>query len=618
MHVHRKRKGRKSPFFKPSSRLDVNAFSLRLLEAIDTPRSLATALLLKYGEHDQLVGLEIDPLNYASPADFFLDYQATKLLSKFPNLKLSSDPLENALKKFIESEKQCMETNDRLSCDSGPAPPYVGSAVGSIMFRAQRKVSHILGDVPDLAELSFQFGPGAAYGVRRETSVFNKLSSVPECTFAMRPILGAFAKEFPAWLGESQEFTFREGSELAFVPKNAKTHRPICIEPLLNGLYQKGFGSFMRNRLLRFGVDLNDQGVNQKLASIAHREELSTIDFSSASDTVSYKLVLDLLPFEWFKALDIARCAFFSYEGKWWPFQKFTSMGNAYTFELETLIFYSIACACCEELGIKYETGVNLSVYGDDVIIPRAAYNLFSEVCSHFGFSINDEKSFRAGPFFESCGKDYFLGCLVRPFLLKKDIVSLEDMYYVTNRVLETVRIVSDLHWPSTSRNDFRGVVDRLHDVHSWCLSCIPKRFRFLVPEGSGDGGLVADFSIAKPTCPRAKRGWEGFTYRSVRRIPRKYDFNGIVPMSLALYFSSIPTSSRAFAMDRLSLFSEVEKERHLARPFRRWQDIPEPLDNGSGFTIRGRTRVRILKQFWFGPWPLSHPWSERSIRLIE
>lgn len=617
MRKHKKGSKRKSGPGQVSNRLTSMAFSLRTMESIDTPRSLAVYLMAKYGEHDQLADLAIDPLHYLAPADFYLDYQATKLLSKFPNLDVTFDPLRNALKKFIEAEASCMETNDRLMSDSTRLPSKQPTAVDSVFYRAQRKVSHLLGDVPNHSELQFRFGPGATFGVRRETSVFNKVTSVPECTFAMRPILDSLVRECPSWLGKDQDFIFREGSELAFVPKNAKTHRPICIEPTLNGFYQKGIGSYMRHRLNRFGVNLNDQGVNQKLASVAHEQDLCTIDFASASDTVSYMLVLNLLPFPWFEALDVARCAFFRFEGQWWPFHKFTSMGNAYTFELETLIFYSLACATCEYLGIKYETGVNLSVYGDDVIIPRAAYDLFSEVCSHYGFSINSEKSFTSGPFYESCGKDYFLGHLVRPFLLKKDIRKIEDAYYVTNCINEMVGRLEELPSSPNLRRRIAGTIDRLNDVHSWCISCIPRRFRYLVPKGSGDGGLVADFSVACPSRPR--KGWDGYNYRAVRGLSVKFDFGDrSVPLSLASYFAEAAASSRQF----LSALSDSRRMLGFRwkryELFHEWQDIPEPIDNGSGFTIRGRVRYRTMNQFWPGPWPESPRWSARSVGLVR
>lgn len=597
-----------------NTRFTWKAFALRYFEALGTPKALACSILLRNGEYGQLVDLTAEASDYLTAADFFVDHSAVKLLSKLPALGNDEDCRASAMKKFIEAEEICDATNQRFWSESRLYETE--PAVRDVLNIAARKISRILGPVPQLADLNFRFGPGAAYGVRGETSVFQKLDSTPECTFAFKSVLTEFRQEFPIWtLENARRPLFRLGSELAFVPKNAKTHRAICIEPLLNGLYQKGVGSYMRYRLSRWGVNLDDQGVNQKLAARALERGLSTIDFSMASDTVSYALVLDLLPFDWFEFLDVARCPMYRIEGSWYPFQKFTSMGNAYTFELETLLFYTLACASCEVLGVEYETGVTLSVYGDDVIIPTAAQDLFSEVSSYCGFSINPEKSHSTGLFRESCGHDYFDGRYVRPFLLKKDISTVEDQYYVTNSTLQTAGTLQAL--PDSSRTRF--VHERLLGVHRWCIGCIPRRHRLLVPQGSGDGGLVADFDVAHP--PRWWRNpqWDGYAYRSVRRLAVRYEPPAVgFPMAYALYHAGGSTSSRLSSLPRPPIFKRMGgrlREGELPK----CRDIPDFSYAGSGYVIRGRTRVRTLTQFWFGPWPQAPAcWSSEAIALVD
>lgn len=582
---------------KPRTRFSVEAYALRLFKALNTPKSLAAFMLLEAKEYDQLVDLSVSPLDYASESDFFKDYQVVKLLSKFPNFDLSVNPRVEAMKKFIEAEDQCRRTNEFIF--GGFLTDKHSKNVHSVFHRAKRKIATILGPVPAYSDLDFRFGPGAAYGVRKATSVYNKVTSSLECTFAMLPALETFLGEFPNWTtdvdsmdSDHHEVELVHGSELTFVPKTAKTDRPICIEPLLNGLMQKGFGSYMRNRLSRFGVTLNDQSVNQKLAALAYTEGLSTIDFSSASDTISYGLVLELLPIDWFEALDISRCPQYCIEGNWYNFHKFTSMGNAYTFELESLIFYALAVSVCEELKIPYFTGVNLAVYGDDVIIPRDAVDLFSEVSSLAGFSINAEKSFFTGSFFESCGEDYFKGLLVRPFFIKRNVSTIEDHFYVTNKTLEVIAKLEGL--PSFYQSsDYRRVHVALHELHAWCISCVPRKLRLLGPSGSGDGCLAADFDVCVP--PR-HRCWDGYVYRQVgrRAIMTRFKPSDFVPMIYALYHAGSTTPRRLDA-------------------------IPEPSDNGSGYTLRNRSAPFIGKVFHFGHWP-SCPttWSDRAISLCK
>jgi len=109
-------------------------------------------------------------------------------------------------------------------------------------------------------------------------------------------------------------------------------------------------------------------------------------------------------------------------------------MGNGFTFELETLIFYAIAKAACIQSGAK--TGYNsLSVYGDDVIIPSAAVSKYLTCFEAVGFEVNMSKSFFAGPFRESCGEDFFNGTDVRPVFVRDELSPLQ-LYTLHNQLV--------------------------------------------------------------------------------------------------------------------------------------------------------------------------------------
>ena len=563
----------------PRIRLDALTYAHKIFEALDTPISLGAHLRLKHGEYRQLVEMSIKPEDYVDPRRFFLDYQSVKLLSKYPYLDTGIDTKQVAFGKFVDAEDLCRKTNTRFRLrDDG----YLfNSRVERVLSNASRKISHILGRVPTLAEMDFSFGPGAAYGVRGETSVYNKVSSALECTYVFADKLQEFLEEFPGWFPEGfHDVVLLPGSQLAFVAKDAKTDRPICIEPLLNGLYQKGVGAWIRKRLKSFGINLDDQGINRKLVSQALTDLLATVDFSSASDTIAYRLVMDLLPWEWFEFLNVARCPSYEHEGAWKTFQKFSSMGNAYTFELETLIFYALACACCEELGIDYQTGVNLSVYGDDVIIPRDAYNLFSEVSSCCGFAINQSKSFHEGVFFESCGHDYFDGKFVRPYLIKKRLNKLLPAFYAANTVKRLQRRVPKGPVPTT-RNSVavdQALDHRLRDVHAWCVRGIPKTLRVLGPEGYGDGHLISEFDESRPSRHPC---WDGWWFRSYAERPVTVERQEW-PTAYALYFTRIQRGVRNPSLEK----------------------IPNAVDNGAGYTVRGRTRIQRTRVLCHGEWP--------------
>jgi hypothetical protein len=561
---------------------------------------LACHLLAKYGEFKQLVSFKVDPTNYVDAQSFFLDYQSAQLLSKYPYLPTGINTQAVAREKFHQAEQSCRETNARFR--ESEVRPFEAD-VEEILVIARRKIASILGDVPNLEDLDFSFGPGAAYGVRGDTSVFNKVAATLECTYAFSSILPDFLSEFPGWINTGTiDVDLIEGSELTFVPKNAKTDRAICIEPLLNGLYQKGFGSWIRDLLKKHGIDLRDQRVNARLAGVAHVEGLATVDFASASDTISYLLVLDLLPLPWFEALDVARAPRYKDDGVWKSFQKFSSMGNAYTFELESLIFYALAYACMQYQGFRPKTGVNLSVYGDDVIIPQASFDLFARVSEVCGFTVNEDKSFKSGLFFESCGHDFFNGTPVRPILLKEKIDGLKTYYAINTLARISRRIPSPScrdYWATSSFRRKRAACrENLRACHARLVDRLPRHFRVAGPEGYGDGHLIANTDEFIGGHPRLHRVFDGFVFSTyleravVNKIARK-DAVEVGP-------NQFPFSTRGYAL----YYVRVEKS-PPPRAIYGVTEIPRADDNGLGYAVRGKTHIKRVESLCFHEhWP--------------
>jgi hypothetical protein len=467
---------------------------------------------------------------------------------------------------------------------------HTNPSVDRIFENAKRKIAKILGAVPSLEQLNFSFGPGATFGVRGETSPYNKVIANLECTDAMVDKLDEFLEEFPGWITPGEHtVTVLPGSQLAFVPKDATTDRPICIEPLLNGLMQKGYGTWIRNLLKRMGLNLNDQTVNQNLARLAVKLGLATVDFASASDTIAYLLVLELLPIDWVVALDRCRSASFwdQKQGLWVDFHKFSSMGNAYTFELETLIFYALAKATCDELGIQTHIRENISVYGDDVIIPAAAFDLFQEVSEYCGFAINTKKSFKEGIFFESCGHDYFHGEFVRPFLWKHDFNKITSAFYAANTIKRIAKLHSNLRRKDGVAAKFRGVYDR-------AVAGIPRGFRRLGPEGFGDGHLISDFDQAAP--PLARDGWCGYLFDSFMEKTVQITMSEW-PAAYALYSAmSVPSRHQSFNKTDGGIWDLIE--------------IPHEAQASKGYDVRGRTKIKKVRTFCpSGRWQNMGPW---------
>lgn len=462
----------------------------------------------------------------AQISDYLYARQIKALVEKQGFLDLGYDRENEAVLKFIAAEKNCRVTNERLWTQR---PKW---DVSGVLYTAQRIIAAILGPVPSYADLPFFFGPGASTNVvGRVASFRTKLAAPMQCSQSLVEGLGEFLEEFPLWCDcvatEHLNDAWRVNVEvrparLGFVPKTSKTDRTICVEPSLNALGQKGIGAYMKKRLGLFGVNLRDQGVNQRLAHLGSLDgSLATIDLSSASDTVSYALVMSLLPSGWFSLLDRFRSECVEVPGGVLELEKFSSMGNAYTFELESLIFYALALAVCDSLDLIGEPifardpdGVtrlqrcrwNLAVFGDDIIIPSGAFSSLVEVLNWCGFVVNNDKSFSMGNFRESCGADWLFGFDVRPWYLK-DEVSERSLYI--------------------SHNFFIRKGER--SLARICESRTMKTHRLYGPDGYGDGHLIGSYSL-RP----ARDGWDGGYFRSRRGVTvhhvRKYQTDVLIP----------------------------------------------------------------------------------------
>lgn len=148
----------------------------------------------------------------------------------------------------------------------------------------------------------------------------------------------------------------------------------------------------------------------------------ATLDLKSASDTVCAALVKAALPPAWYEVLDSLRSPFTCIRPPlvkreaWHRLEKFSSMGNGFTFELEMTLFTAVIRTVCPDL----VPGKTMWVWGDDIIVPTSLAPIVKDALTFCGFTINTEKSFVDGPFRESCGGDFWNGEPVRPFHLKE------------------------------------------------------------------------------------------------------------------------------------------------------------------------------------------------------
>lgn len=233
------------------------------------------------------------------------------------------------------------------------------------------------------------------------------------------------------------------GSRLSFVPKSVKISRTICTEPLLNMLFQKGIESVLVKQLRTVvGIDFSkQQEKNRKLAQLGSKTgEFGTIDLSSASDSMSLGLIDEFFPRQVSYWLKLTRCErTILPDGSEETLHMVSSMGNAFTFPLQTLFFLSLVYGVYRARGIKFNRPVgqslgNFAVYGDDIIVKHEAYDHVCKLLRLSGFKVNVDKSFNEGFFRESCGGDYFHGQNVRGVYIKT-LKHVHDQYSAINRL---------------------------------------------------------------------------------------------------------------------------------------------------------------------------------------
>jgi len=394
----------------------------------------------------------------AVATDFAVQYLDSKLLSKWKGWKKPGvDPKAEALVRWRADELTNRSTNRRLR-NLRDNTGYPGGDLITIISMAQGYISEVLG-VFDLRKVTekCRWGPGATWdypnGTYRAQKISGKMSVSREAMVYMKLLI----ESDPNWIEAITGFypsgpvslvkdfwLYTEASRFTTVPKDWDVDRGIDMQPTANGYLQQGVGQYIRSRLKHFGIDLNSQEENQLGAFYAYFADLATLDLKAASDSVTTELVTLLLPSDWCDYLFRLRTRYtqFGHRGPLVKTEKFSAMGNAFTFELETLIFWALAKASSRFEGVIDDS---VLVYGDDIVCDRKVYDKLVYVLNYCGFRVNEDKSFRSGFFFESCGKHYHKGVDVTPVYQKSVVNSPEECIRFHNRLVRwSVRIYGD------------------------------------------------------------------------------------------------------------------------------------------------------------------------------
>lgn len=222
-------------------------------------------------------------------------------------------------------------------------------------------------------------------------------------------------------------------SRLITVPKDMRGPRLIAAEPTANQYCQQSILSFLvrgvHTGILRSVINFADQGPSRTMAlSASARDDYSTIDLSSASDRVSCWLVERAFRCNPSLLVALAATRTSSVEfpdGNTWLLRKFTTMGAATTFPIQSIIYAMVIHGvgawlegCRSYAEVKQHITTQMSafrVFGDDLIVPSDSTELVIGVLTHLGFRINQTKTFTKGNFRESCGMDAWNGVDVTP-----------------------------------------------------------------------------------------------------------------------------------------------------------------------------------------------------------
>jgi hypothetical protein len=220
-------------------------------------------------------------------------------------------------------------------------------------------------------------------------------------------------------------------SKYSFVNKTRTVARGICTEPSVNMWLQLGAGAILEDRLKSFfRIDFNGDKdrkipsqpeLNAELARVGSiTDRLATIDLESASDSMALGMLAEMLPRSFLSVLLFLRCPKTrTPSGEELALNMVSTMGNGFTFPLQTMLFAAVVRGVASVVGCKLDHS-NFGVFGDDIICPSQMYRTVTRVLSILGFTVNASKSFVEGPFRESCGADFFLGQNIRGVYLKK------------------------------------------------------------------------------------------------------------------------------------------------------------------------------------------------------
>jgi DNA-binding XRE family transcriptional regulator len=388
---------------------------------------------------------------------------------------------------------------------------------------------------------------GAFAGSSRLSIPYHIYKDLPDSVVGTVPkSLRAFSgyfKPYPSAKTKIVENRDENVAEVLFVPKDSRGPRVISKEPLHLLRAQLSYFDFVSDNLQRISrnrINFTDQSINRQLAhqSSVHRD-YCTIDLKEASDRVSLLIVQRIFrnsPIRWF--FQYARSTHASLPtGDIIPLGKLSGMGSGLTFPTMALvIFLSIVQSVHDGTGHDINNIMDhVYVYGDDVIVPTKWYSHARNGLIASGLMVNEDKSFYASHFRESCGGDYYKGYDVTPVRLRLSNAGLIDKDLSRDSKCFVIDNDMGLYQLNRSANNAykAGLYYTSKTLHSAC-----RKSGYPYPEITGESSVFGTWV-------------NNITHRDIsvlcaRPVPKIRQHNGSCPFKfLKNFFNRSPSDTR-------------------------------------------------------------------------
>jgi hypothetical protein len=341
------------------------------------------------------------------------------------------EDVESTYPSWVRSNHMCRRI---LGEDFGVSPKSLTSFLTVLDF-VSSQVCFALGEYNPI-EWKHKHGPGAISEVTGPTNKYSwrNWSDRLEAVF---PIADCGFYNHASWAAAAADSSISSCepySRMVAVPKSYTKPRLIAAEPSEHQWCQQNLWHYFRSRAERSWISkfvrFTDQTRNQELCLRGSKDgALSTVDLSAASDRVTCHavgLMFRSNP-KLLLALQATRTRFVQQRlttksPEMLELNKFSTMGSACTFPVESLLFLAVTLASVivrRQMPVTLRSIISLAeevaVFGDDIIVPTDSRQLLFGTLKLLFFEVNTDKSFWSGNFRESCGVDAYAGTIITP-----------------------------------------------------------------------------------------------------------------------------------------------------------------------------------------------------------